>query len=437
MANKDIIHFAGDINVEKINIQSFDGTTYSITNQLVAIQIFEDLFSPFISGVLTIKDSLDFMNGLPMVGQELLDISIYTPTLKDKGGHINGQFFINEIKNREYAQERSVIYELSFISKEAILDANVKLSKGFSGTISDIVKNVLTDPMVRFDSVKKLNIEPTVNSTQYVSNYWSPTRNIQYVAEQALNKNDSASYVFFENRDGFNFGSLETLSVSPTITQEFRWNNSTQAVSKTGTSQRDILLDYERITQFSLKKGFNAIKRITSGMLASVAFSADTTAKRYNANGFDYTQWFKGKDQLNDYPVFLKEDKDFPLYYTAKIIEEARAFDNFTDKGDTSNFKMCQRRMSELAQSTDYTIEINVPGRTDYTVGQVVRITMFQTEPLTQKETNKQQLDMIFSGRYLVSSINHYITREKHECSMELVKDSYITSFSNNIVQKI
>ena len=429
MADKDIIHFAGDVNVETINIQSYDGTTYSISNQLVAIQIFEDLYSPFITGVLTIKDSLDFINGLPMVGQELLDISIFTPTLKDKGGHIKGQFYITELKNREYAQEKSIIYELSFISKEAILDANVKLSKGFSGNIGDIVKNVLTDKFVRFDTVKKLNIESTVNSTQYVSNFWSPTRNMQYLCELALNKNQSASYVFFENRDGFNFGSIETMSTSPVISQEFRWNNSTQAVSASGTSQRDIVSDYQRITQFSLKKGFNSLRRIAQGMLTSVAFSADITTKRYTASIFNYSDWFKGENQLNDYPLYIKEDKEFPLFYTARVFNEPRAFDNFTDKGDSSNFKMVQRRVSELLQSDDYAVEINVPGRTDYTVGQVVRITMFQSEPLSKEESNKEVLDKVFSGRYLVSGINHYITREKHECSMELVKDSYITSF--------
>jgi hypothetical protein len=165
-------------------------------------------------------------------------------------------------------------------------------------------------------------------------------------------------------------------------------------------------------------------------MLNSVAFSADITTKRYTASIFNYADWFKGTDQLNDYPLYMKEDKEFPLFYTARVINEPRAFNTFTDKGDTSNFKMVQRRISEILQSDDFSVEINVPGRTDYTVGQVVRITLMQTEPMKKTDTNKESLDMVFSGRYLVSGINHYITREKHECSMELVKDSYITNFS-------
>jgi hypothetical protein len=427
---KEIISFAGDITVEKINIQSQDGTTYSITNQLVSIQIFEDLFSSFISGILTIKDSLDFVNSLPMIGQELLDISIYTPTLKDKGGHIKGQFYITVFKNREYLAERNVLYELSFISKEAIVDANVKLSKSYIGTASDIAKKVLTDKLVKFDTVKKLNIEPSKNNLSYISNYWSPTRNMQYLCEHAINKEGSPSYVFFENRDGFNFGSLETLSISPTITQEFKYDNSTQIVTPYGTSVRDIQEDYRRITFFALKKGFNLYRRISSGMFASVVFSADITTKRYNAKIFNYPETFDPNKRLNPYPLFRKEDKEFPLYYTAKVINEPRQFDNFTNQGDPSAFQFVQRRVSEVLQIDDVSIEINVPGRTDYTVGQVVRITTFQVEPITKSESNKSQLDIIFSGKYVITSINHFITRESHQCSLELIKDSYISSFT-------
>jgi hypothetical protein len=427
---KEIISFAGDITVEKINIQSQDGTTYSITNQLVSIQIFEDLFSSFISGILTIKDSLDFINGLPMIGQELLDISIYTPTLKDKGGHIKGQFYITVLNNREYLAERNVLYELSFISKEAIVDANIKLSKSYIGTASDIAKNVLTDKLVKFDVVKKLNIEPSKNNLSYISNYWSPTRNMQYLCEHAINKEGSPSYVFFENRDGFNFGSLETLSTSPTITQEFKYDNSTQVVTASGTSVRDIQEDYRRVTFFALKKGFNLYQRISSGMFASVVFSADITTKRYNAKIFDYPESFDGTKRLNSYPLFKREDKEFPLYYTAKVINEPRQFDNFTNQGDPSAFQFVQRRISEVLQIDDIAIEINVPGRTDYTVGQVVRITSFQIEPITKSESNRSQLDMIFSGKYVITSINHFITRESHQCSLELIKDSYISSFT-------
>lgn len=424
---KENINFAGDIAIEKINLMSYDLTTYSIKNQLISIQIFEDMFSPFMSGVLTFKDSLDFMNALPVIGQEVLDLDIYTPTLKSKGGRINAQFYVSELKNREYVGDRSVVYELSFISKEAIVDLNIKLSKSYQGKISDVAKQILTDELVKFDKAKKLNIEPTKNSVKFVSNYWSPVRNMHYLGDYALNENGSPSYIFFENRDGFNFGSLETLASSPVITQEFKYDSSTQEVSKTGGSFRDINRDYQRITQFSLKNGFNLIKRLESGMMASAAFGYDITTKRFQIKPFEYFSAFKERKHLNDYQLV---NNKIPMFYTAKLLFAPNPYENFTDYGSNTNFSFIQKRISEIQQGSDFRIEINVPGRLDYTVGQVVRITSFQVEPITTTESSRSQLDMIFSGKYMVSAINHFITRDQHQCSMELVKDSYISSFT-------
>ena len=49
---------------------------------------------------------------------------------------------------------------------------------------------------------------------------------------------------------------------------------------------------------------------------------------------------------------------------------------------------------------------------------------MYKSEPIKQQDNDDDILDNIVSGKYLVSSINHVIDREKHECHMELIKDS-------------
>ena len=78
------------------------------------------------------------------------------------------------------------------------------------------------------------------------------------------------------------------------------------------------------------------------------------------------------------------------------------------------------------AESTK--IQVTVMGRTDYTVGMIVELDLNKMQPIQKNEDAK---DNIFSGRYIVSAINHYINRDKHECSMELIKDSYVVDFNN------
>ena len=340
------------------------------------------------------------------------------------GGKIEGQFYIHKMKDREYDGDRSVIYEMSFISKEFLNDVNIKLSRGYQGKVSEIAREVLTDKSAAFDTVKKLNIEESKNSIKYVSNYWSPVRNMNYLADRALNKTGSPSYVFFENRDGFNFGSLDLLMSSDNKpVQKFNYSNSTRNISNSGSANRDFNQDYKKISTFSVTDGFNTMERLRNGMIASRLHSYDLTSKQIDIRNFDIFNNFKEKKHLNAFPTV---STNLPAYYTSKMLLVPKSTMQFTGFDDVSNIKFLQRRISELNQANDFKLTITVPGRLDYTVGQTVVIQSFQVEPIKDRDTLSEISDKIFSGRYLVSAINHFITQKSHECTIELVKDSYI-----------
>ena len=101
-----------------------------------------------------------------------------------------------------------------------------------------------------------------------------------------------------------------------------------------------------------------------------------------------------------------------------------RATETFTGYGDTSTFKVFQERLSLLKQLEAMKLEIEVPGRTDYTVGQKVNVEFNKMEPVTKKDSNEDTVDKLYSGNYIVAADNHYIDRDMHTCYMELVKDS-------------
>jgi hypothetical protein len=56
------IRFAGDVNIEDISIVTSKGLSQNVTNQVMAVEIYEDLYSPFTTGVLNIRDYFDFTN---------------------------------------------------------------------------------------------------------------------------------------------------------------------------------------------------------------------------------------------------------------------------------------------------------------------------------------------------------------------------------------
>jgi hypothetical protein len=422
------LRFAGDVNIEKVEMYSLaSGASFDIKNQVLAIQIYEDLFSPFITGSLIIKDSLDLVNKLPYGGQEYLSLKVFTPTLDVSApdtGVIQGNFYVYKITDREYVAEKSVVYQIHFISTEAVVDLNLAPSRQFSGKISDIVGSLLKDDNF-IGTEKILTVETTKNETKFISNFWSPLKCINYLLQQATNPNGSTTYVFFENRAGFNFVSLDYLNEKE-VHQVFVQGTTTNDVNKKGGSTRVLDRDFSKILEISVPHAFDYIDRVRHGTYASKLTIHDFTTKRYKTVHYDYLKKFlEGKEaRLNQFPITT--DLVAANINALGIVSET-ANQLFTGFGIVDTTRAIQDRISRMKQAESFKIRIKVKGRTDYTVGQVVYLDINTASPTQSDDTPEELKDKMFTGNYLVAAINHYIDKENgHECHMEVIKDSLI-----------
>ena len=418
---------AGDVNIERVEILSLaSGASFDIKNQVITIQIFEDLFSPFTTGSMIIKDSLDLVNNLPYSGQEYVDLKIFTPTIDQSLGGlgiIEDRFYIYKITDREYVADKSVVYQLHFISAEAVTDLNLSLSRPFKGKISNIASSIIKDKNY-LASDKQLIIEETKNETKFVSNYWAPTKCMNYILQQATNPNNSTTYVFFENREGFNFVSLDFLNDRDTY-QIFKYGVPTTVVDSHGGSTRVLEKEFQKILEINVSSGFDYIDRVRNATYASRQIVHDSTTKRYKTINYDYLAKFnEGKEKrLNNFPITTDE---VTARIGAKIIVTETENQLFTGFGDISQSRAIQDRISRMKQAEAFKVKIKVKGRTDYTVGQKIYLDINKAEPTASEDTPEDTKDKMFSGNYLISAINHYIDREAHHSYIEAIKDSLI-----------
>lgn len=420
MSDKEKISFAGDVQIKQLQITSVPtGVTFNALNQVIGINIYEDMFSGIISGNIILKESLDLLNNLPLTGQEFLQLEIKTPTLEEQDT-ILGTYFIHKISDREEVSEKNYVYRLDFVSLHSVFDVTTKISKGFEGKISDIARQILGE----WSPPKIGIVEETKNSTKYVSNYWTPTKNLSYICNQAVNQMGSPSYIFFENRDGINFVSLETL-INQSTYRNFNYKMTGRKIMPNGQANRNVEDDFERINEIIFPDNFNTLHNLQKGAYATTLISYDLVSKRYRERQFDYRDTFDTKPHLNSYPLTAKSMQGF-FNPNAKILVDELHYGVFNGYGDISNNKTRQARISTINQIEGIKLRIVVPGRTDYTVGRKVNIQVMMNEPLNVNDTTDVQLDKILSGDYLISAINHSITRERHECTMELIKDSLL-----------
>ncbi len=416
MRESQSLKFAGDVNIDKVQIITSEGFYQDIAAQVINIQYYEDLFSPFISGSLIVKDSLDLVNLFPFVGEEYVELEISTPSLTR--GNIKGKYYIYKLSDRELLGDRSVVYQLHFISVEAIVDLNKRLSRVFTGNAAELVEKLVKEKVDGLQSDKKVYTEQTTRDIKFISNFWSPVKCINYISDNAINRAAVPSYTFFENRDGFYFISLNSLYAAD-VYQEFTYDKYTRDNLPNGQTVRNSQQDYKRITNLSIPTGFDYIDRIKNGMLSSKAISMDMTTKKYNVKNYTMFDRFDKQPHLNKFAVASNRAI---FRSNSKILNVPRAFSNFSGFGDATNYRTIQERISLMKMAEANKIEITVPGRTDYTVGQKVAVFLNKIEPIKKEEDDI--LDKMFSGYYLISAINHYVTRESHECHMELIKDS-------------
>ncbi len=411
------LRYAGDVSIDNVTIISSKGVYQNVRNQVIQLRIFEDIFSPFITGAIVLKESFDLQSLLPLIGEEFLELKVTTPTL-DKP--IEGLFHIYKMSDKTTLGDRAIGYELNFISSEAVVDSNKRISRVFSGKISDIVNTFVVDKIDGLESKKKFNVETTRNTIKYVSPYWTPIQNLTFLSDNSISENQSPSYLFYENRDGFNFKSIESL-YQKTSFQQFVMDKYSRDSFPQGGNALNILEDYKRVGEIEFVTSYDYLDRISGGMYTSKLISYDSTKKTYTVKNFDIKQKFSRQKHLNDNPLFSNKAVGRS---NAKHILFPRAFETFTSFGDTTNARVVQERISFLKMAEAQKVVITVPGRCDYTVGQVAELTLYKKQPMKKSDRHEDLIDDVNSGRYLVAAINHQIGADGHTCFIELIKDS-------------
>lgn len=415
---KNSLSYAGEYVLDYATILQPGGLSIDVRNQVESLVIYEDLFSPFISGILFLKDTRDLPNLLGRPGARFLSISVYTPSI-DKRFKIQGVFHVYKESNRNEAGDRVQTYALNFISEESFLDQQKKISRSFKGLPHDIIKKILKENFGSTKAVKLFNYEESKNEIKYVSNFWSPMKNASYVTEHALSLSSNPTYLFFENRDGFNFTTLDNLARMP-VAQSFDKNSfftKSRSANDKFSVTRDFNIDYKAILSINVDVVYDFMRDKDMGMLQSKLLSHDLVTKAYKTKTFGADQLPLRLNPNRLYPDNLIKDMD------PSIMHGIRQYGTNT-LSDQSNLNYIQNRISQLRSFQASKIEIEVFGRTDYTVGRRVTVDIEQMRQILKEESKDAYLDRVYSGGYIISGIAHRFFADKHMSTLELIKDS-------------
>lgn len=405
--SENSLKFAGEYTIQKATLNSYNGASVDITDLIHSVTAYEDIFSPFLSMDIIIEDHIGLYHKMPILGEEVLDLKITDAT----GNGIDMVMSLFKTKNFLEKGQRGFIYTMAFISIEAIKDMNLKISKAYKGSASQIINQVMKTEGLGTN--RPVTVEESVGNISYTSNYWPPIKNIKYLTQRAVSKNTkSPSFLFYETKFGFNFISLATMKGQAPAASYYYSTNI----------KPDVFAAIQRIEKLYIDRGVDYIKKNQMGAYGSNTVYVDPTRKSYNYKYLDFLSSFENQPRLNEMP--FGTDKATRRINGAFYLNTTPSFAR-NGMNNENTERWFQERISELGAIQSFQIQIEVPGSMHVAAGMTTDIYIYTGDTPTSSNL-RDSLDPVYSGRYLISAVAHSLNRERHTMMLTLLKDSMV-----------
>ena len=448
------IQYAGEYTLEDVRLFASSGNIIPLNGLTVSISLFENIFSPTMSGTITLLDANSIVSNLPIIGQEFLSFKIKTASITEGGTSIidftKNPFSVYKIDQRIEGTNSELI-TLHFASPEMLRNLRTRVSKSYTNTIDNIAIDVIQNSRY-INSKKDLFIEETVGVRKIISPNSNPFTFIQKLSSEAISKNNgSPFFLFYENKEGFNFRSLDSLYAQP-ITAEYNTGEFYHQESS-GTVVKNVLEEYRRPISHEMVAVNDTVSNVRGGLLASDLITYDIYSKKYERKNFRYFNNFNDYGRLGNSPIyntnFIDEfDNTVDNFTNANIHLHPTSKNNGSDAQHyvldptAKNIKslyspngientLLPRQSKFVELNKGVSLNVKVHGSTNISVGQII-----QFNKQTVGNANESgDFDPYYTGRYIISNLRHIFDlapKKEHSIVMSLVKDGYEQELEQN-----
>jgi len=407
--------FKGKVSVNSILLTNGKGDkVVDLSKSYAEINIFEDIFSPFMTGNILLLDSLNLVQELPIVGEELIEIDF--STIGDTEDTFRRQFQIQSLENRKIEGEQSESFVLQFISTGYYDAISTVISKSYQNEKLDSIVQKVVGEVTQMASLG-VNVDDTFDTQNFIIPRLNAIRAIELLRKRTLNTNQVSDFVFFETREQFEFRSLSKL-----FEQDF--TKPLYYLPNTGISFKNYPKDLGISSEFDFVVKSEQIKtqidngqNIVDGMYGNRLISFDPIKKLYtetdhnlSSNRDSFGRLDRGNFFTNDFASQFGERPS-----TKTMLHVTGSNDN-VEKWLPS--KAVQRRLINNIR-----VEVTLDGILSFTAGETTYYARRNANPLVKNVDSA--FDKFMEGKYLVSAVKHSITPESFLTDLELLRDSF------------
>jgi hypothetical protein len=453
------------IQLVKATLADVKGKEYDITKICVAFAYYEDIFSPFVTAVLHVVDSgMNLIGNLPIQGGE----KVYVKIKDVRNTTHEYELHVWKIYDRQFTKSVQE-YNLALISKEGLYNEGVRITEKLSGLPDKIVKDIMTKYL---NTKKKVDVETAKYNINFYPNGKKAHSIIQTIQYKSVPKNSTpskgkskdskrtgskssiptntdvasgtAGYLFFENKDGFVFKSMDLLCSDGTDT--FKGAPPVATYTYKPTLNQADQSNYFVIEEYTFTDELDMVDQMRNGIYSTYMVFYNYSTGAYEEYTFNLADTFNAMSHLGSQtklPQFQNDLSQYPTRIMSMILDHETWFDGEgpgsneeKDRGKNnttggSNFPDYQKYYVSQGIARRYLMEnqkmeIIIPGNMSLKVGDKIKILI----PNMASESNRstQQYDEENSGTYLISKLSHnnmFLNTFNCSTKLELIRDTY------------
>ena len=422
--------------IKNIVLTNHKNENASIENITTRIVINESLYTQSSTLRLTLKDSTNFIEEFPVIGQEKIKIIFDYKRLSNGE---NGQdeikleldFFVSEYPTFGSAPSQSYtqIVTLFAVSEQVYISNQKKISKSYTDNTALLIEKILKQDLNLIEENFKKS-EDSVSSSKGIISNQRPMDVIEWIRRQTYSENNFSPFFLYQTVDGvYNLNSLDYLisdsnEVLNTYYDVRGFNNP--VFTENDFRQRD-----RRILSVTSDLKLNKSIQSRRGAFASRNNYLDYSNKTYTKYEYNYLNDFlykrpslEGKTVLSENFV-IGDDKltDFSQAHCEYISINSKAFEG---NYNYNNMSKISRHFLNAYNALFDTIthDIRLHGNLKLNVGKKIEL-KFPKNIDPSVGDGDIHLNKFLSGKYLITSAIHEFENDEYYMNLRVKRDSF------------
>ena len=286
----------GAYNINKIVLTTHDGKKYNIENITVKLTLTESLYSPNILAQISVKDTANFFESTPLIGQEKVRIVVTTNPNSNGSAtakKIDLDFIVTEYPlYSSVEEEHTNVYNIACVSDHAYYSRLFKISRSFTNTTDEEIKKIITEDLSFSDFEVNGN---AISRMKGIIRWQTPLEAAEWLRSKTYDEAFSPFFLYHSLDNKIRLSSLHNLVTA----KEYHTYFDTREFSYEPYTEEDYDERVSRILDVASNLKLGKVYQGANGAWASENNYLDYSYKTYTKYDYNYENDFNQGLTLN------------------------------------------------------------------------------------------------------------------------------------------